>query len=57
MQGIRDLRIFPCGLMIERSADGGYRFGHCLKLEVVSPGESEHRVVDTIHEAAERGEK
>jgi hypothetical protein len=55
MQGIRDLPLFPGGLMIEWSA-GGYRLGHCLKLEVVSQGESEHRVVDTIHEAAERGE-
>jgi len=52
MQGIKDLRLFTCWVMIERSEDGdGSWIGHCLEFDIVSQGDSAHHALDMIHEA------
>lgn len=55
MQGIGDLRIFTCWVMIERSEDGEDGdeawIGHCLEFDIVSQGDSPQQAIDMIHEA------
>ena len=52
MQGARDLRIFTCWVMIERSEDeDGSWLGHCLEFDIVSQGDSPQQAIDMIHEA------
>jgi len=52
MQGIKDLRLFTCWVMIERSEDGdGSWLGHCLEFDIVSQGDNASHALDMIREA------
>lgn len=51
MQRSRDLRIFTCWVMIERSEDGDGWTGHCLEFDIVSQGDSPQQAIDMVREA------